>query len=150
MSFKSMISDAAFELKIAVFCVVLMILSYVYMIMEPVIGEYVLQVSIVTFVMSLIMFFYKILFKSLVGVFPVLILLSLYICALARIFHFTDIMRIAFFVAIASIAMKAFKMIFFKRKSTENIDSIEDKCPNCGSKINPGDTFCSNCGRKIE
>lgn len=153
MSFKSMISNATFELKIALFCVVLILLSYVYMIMEPVIGEYVLKVSIVTFVMSLIMFFYKMLFNSINSFITIIILLSLYICALAKIFNAIWLMRIAFFVAIFVIAIKAFKVIFFGRSSKDSVEDIDtlgdNKCPNCGGEITKNDTFCSHCGKKI-
>ena len=156
MSFKSMVSNAAFELKIALFCVVLMMLSYVYMIMEPVLGEYVLKVSIVTFVMSLILFFYKVLFNSINSFITIIILLSLYVCALAKIFNAIWLMRIAFFVAIFVIAIKAFKVIFFGRSSKDNIEDIEtdilndgDRCPHCGEKITSSDKFCSHCGKKI-
>ena len=154
MDTRSIVTKAGVELKIALFCVVLMILAYVYMLMEPVLGAYVLKVSIITFIMSLVVFFYKVIFGSITEFLALIILASLYICGLAKIFNAIPIMKIAFFVALLSCAIKAFTAIFFNSSSRTSNKVINNdlnlKCPNCGAEIEADDTFCTHCGKKLK
>lgn len=95
--------------------------------MEPVLGEYVLKVSIVTFVMSLVVFFYKLIFKSISGIFTWIILLSAYVCGLAQVFNAFWITRFAFLITIITVALKAFSVIFFKGGGTTEDDNSDSK-----------------------
>jgi len=69
---------------------------------------------------------------------------------------FSPLSIIAILIAFALII---FISIMFLRKKTTSKGAeevlimlpkrVSNKCPFCGSDIDPGDIFCSNCGRKL-
>lgn len=105
------ISCAAMELKVAIFCAVLMGLSYVYKIIEPLLGVIIFKLSIITFCASLMVFAYKVVFGS-IGVTASTVLVSLYVSAAGSVLEEPLIFRVGLGVALLCIAVKAFIWIF--------------------------------------
>lgn len=58
------LNSAALELKIAVFCAVIMVLSGIYKVIDPKLGNVINDLAIATFCMSLAVFVYKLIFGS--------------------------------------------------------------------------------------
>lgn len=125
-SIRSKLNKAAMELKIAVFCGVIMGLSIVYKMIDPNLGKIISNLAIATFCMSLIVFVYKFIFGSM-GIVVILILLSTYVTSLGVVFQISEVVYGGIVFILLLIALKAFIWIFFKKKSKLEEQLLENE-----------------------
>ena len=125
-SIRSKLNQAAMELKIAVFCGVIMGLSIVYKIIDPNLGKIISNLAIATFCMSLIVFVYKFIFGSM-GIVVILIFLSTYVTSLGVVFQISEVIYGGIVFILLLIALKAFIWIFFKKKPKSEEQLLENE-----------------------
>ncbi len=123
------LNNADIELKIAAFCAVIMVLSIIYKMVDPILGDIVNDIAIATFCMSLAIFIYKFIFGNInFGI--ILMFSSWYVSALGKIFQENPIFYGGIVFSLLIVAVSAFKWIFFKKKTTgeteESNNSSED------------------------
>lgn len=125
-SIRSKLNQAAMELKIAVFCGVIMGLSIVYKMIDPNLGKIISNLAIATFCMSLIVFVYKFIFGSM-GIVVILIFLSTYVTSLGVVFQISEVVYGGIVFMLLLIALKAFIWIFFKKKPKSEEQLLENE-----------------------
>ena len=125
-SIRSKLNQAAMELKIAVFCGVIMGLSIVYKMIDPNLGKIISNLAIATFCMSLIVFVYKFIFGRM-GIVVILTFISLYTASLGVVFKMSEVIYGGIVFVLLLIAIKAFIWIFFKKKPTSEEQPQENE-----------------------
>ncbi|MBR4695961.1 MAG: hypothetical protein IKO94_07765 [Selenomonadaceae bacterium] len=130
MDIREKINNAAMELKIAVFCAVILGLSYVYKIIDPNMGDMICKVSVLTFITSILIFFYKIVFGKSLGLFATVIFACIYITGIGVIIREGLIIQIGIITVLLFCAIKSFIWIFIKKKSNTEDETNEADTKN--------------------
>ena len=121
------LNNAALELKIAVFCAVIMVLSGVYKVIDPRLGDVINNLAIATFGMSVAVFVYKLIFGSF-NITVMLVFLSLYIASIGVIIDEGILSYGGIVFSLLAVAVKAFTWIFFKKKTpTDPVEHDDEK-----------------------
>lgn len=121
------LNSAALELKIAVFCAVIMVLSGIYKVIDPKLGNVINDLAIATFCMSLAVFVYKLIFGSF-NITVMLVFLSLYIASIGVIIDEGILSYGGIVFSLLAVAFKAFTWIFLKKKTpTDAVEHDDEK-----------------------
>lgn len=115
------IKNWAIELKIALFMAVLIALSFLGGLINP-IGFIILTFSIPTFVTAIITFVIRLFFGKLSPIVILFLVLPIYIGLLSGFFGLTLFSQISFLFVLTVLAVYIFKFIFFHRVSSEQND----------------------------
>ena len=128
MDIREKINNAVMELKIALFCAILTGLSYIYKIIDPVMGDIICKFSILTLCTSILVFFYKLIFGSISNLFSIVIFLGIYVIGCGVILHEGLLIQVGTIAAFLSCAIKAFIWIFIKKiQPSEEDENIPDE-----------------------
>lgn len=115
MDLQEQIYHAPLDLKISVFCGIVALISFVYYSVEPSVGLLVLSIASPTALISLVTFFYRLIFGKL-GVFSLVALSCIYITLLAIPFNAGAVISVALLFLFFSIISLAFRFVFCKKK----------------------------------
>lgn len=147
---------AFLELKMALFCAIIAVLSYFYQMVDAGIGALICSISLVTLFLSLAVFAYHLIFKSAGGPLIMVFFAGMYAGALGKVLGLPLVMKGGVLIGLLALALIAFFRIFFSHPSedsTESQDAMDEsqiKCPQCSSMNPKENIFCESCGYKLK
>lgn len=118
---RSYIQQADAEIKVTIFCAVMMGLSVLYKNIDPIFGAIALKISSITLIISIIAALCRLLMSN--TFMWIIIILPLYCAALSHAFNEIWYFKVFSTITVVIVAIEAFWYIFFPRKKHVNDDN---------------------------